>query len=245
MRTSQQVRLFDLEAKSPLFLLEGLPTVRVFAWGPRFTKQYLDYLNTSQRPFYLLFCIQRWLGLVLDFLTAVLVTPMMVLVVELRAQLSPQYVALAFVQIMSFGQSLARVIQNWTQLETSFGAVARVKTFCIDTESENRPTETGTAPENWPTHGRVTIENLVASYDSRGADGSSSRSSKPVLHNMSLNIPACTKVGICGCSGSGKSLLLGCILRLLDVAPDSRITIDGIDITTLPQWPSCRNTLSF
>ncbi|OQD66811.1 hypothetical protein PENPOL_c004G00223 [Penicillium polonicum] len=233
VRTSRQIRLFDLEAKSPLFtqfldLLQGLSTVRAFAWGPRFIDRYLDLLDASQRPFYLLFCIQRWLGLVLDIMTAVLVTVMMVLVVKLRAQLSPQYVALAFVQIMSFGQSLAHVIQDWTQLETSFGAVARVKTFCADTESENRPTETGTVPKNWPAHGRVTIKDLVASYDAHGGG-------EPVLRGVSLDIPAGAKVGICGRSGSGKSSLLGCILRLLEVGPGSRITIDGVDITTLPR----------
>lgn len=232
VRTSRQIRLFDLEAKSPLFtqfldLLQGLSTVRAFAWGPRFIERYLDLLDASQRPFYLLFCIQRWLGLVLDLMTAVLVTVMMVLVVKLRAQLSAQYVALAFVQVMSFGQSLAHVIQDWTQLETSFGAVARVKTFCTDTESENRPAETGVVPEDWPAHGRVTIENLVASYDARGDE--------PVLRGVSLDIPAGAKVGICGRSGSGKSSLLGCTLRLLELGPGSRITIDGVDITTLPR----------
>ncbi|OAA63457.1 ABC transporter, transmembrane domain, type 1 [Niveomyces insectorum RCEF 264] len=233
VRTSRQVRLFDLEAKSPLFtqfldLLQGLSTVRAFAWGPRFVERYLDLLDASQKPFYLLYCIQRWLGLVLDLLTAVLVTVMMALAVKLRAQLSPSYVALAFVQIMSFGQSLARVIQDWTQFETSFGAVARVKTFCTDTESEKGPAETGAVPENWPAHGRVTIENLTASYDTRGG-------SEPVLRGVSLDIPAGAKVGICGRSGSGKSSLLGCILRLLEVGPGSRITIDGVDITTLPR----------
>ncbi|GKT51746.1 ABC transporter atnG [Colletotrichum spaethianum] len=233
VRTSRQIRLFDLEAKSPLFtqfldLLQGLSTVRAFAWGPRFIEQYLDLLDASQRPFYLLFCIQRWLGLVLDLMTAVLVTVMMVLVVKLRAQLSAQYVALALVKVMSFGQSLAHVIQDWTQLETSFGAVARVKMFCTDTESENRPAETDAVPENWPAHGRVTIEDLEASYDALGGG-------EPVLRGVSLDIPAGAKVGICGRSGSGKSSLLGCILRLLEVGPGSRITIDGVDITTLPR----------
>ncbi|CEL03679.1 hypothetical protein ASPCAL04825 [Aspergillus calidoustus] len=236
LRTSQQIRLLDLEAKSPLFtqfldLLQGLSTVRAFAWGPRFIERYLDLLDASQRPFYLLFCIQRWLALVLDLMTVVLVTVMMVLVVKLRDQLSPQLVALAFVQIMSFGQSLARVIQDWTKLETSLGAVARVKTFCTGTVSENRPTETGTVPENWPTHGHVVIEDLVAAYDSRESGGHGD----PVLRGVTLDIPAGTKVGICGRSGSGKSSLLGCILRLLEVAPGSRITIDGVDITTLPR----------
>lgn len=232
VRTSRQIRLFELEARSPLFtqfldLLQGLSTVRAFAWGPHFLERYLNLLDASQKPFYLLFCIQRWLGLVLDLMTAILVTVMMTLVVTLQAQISASLVALALVQVMSFGQSLAHVIQDWTQLETSFGAVARVKTFCTDTESENRSNETGTPPENWPAHGGVTIENLVASYNAGGSD--------PVLRGVSLDIPAGAKIGICGRSGSGKSSLLGCILRLLEVDPGSSIIIDGVDITTLPR----------
>ncbi|KAJ5901474.1 hypothetical protein N7495_002002 [Penicillium taxi] len=152
VRTSRQIRLFDLEAKSLLFtqffdLFQGLSTVRAFAWGPRFIERYLDLLDASQRPFYLLFCIQRWLGL-------------------LRAQLSA--------------------------------------------------------------HGHVIIKDLVASYDARSGG-------EPVLRGVSLGIPAGAKVGICGRSGSGKSSLLGCTLRLLEVGPGSRITIDGVGITTLPQ----------
>ncbi|KAL6232713.1 P-loop containing nucleoside triphosphate hydrolase protein [Aspergillus navahoensis] len=233
VRTSRQIRLFDLEAKSPLFtqfldLIEGLTTVRAFKWGPRFIERYLDLLDASQRPFYLLFCIQRWLGLVLDLMTAVLLTVMMVLVVQLQEQLTAQYVALAFVQVMSFGQSLAHVIQDWTQLETSFGAVARIKTFCSDTESEDQPGEMGSVPERWPAHGHIAITDLVALYNAGGGG-------EPILRGVSLDIPAGAKVGICGRSGSGKSSLLGCILRPLELGPGSRITIDGIDITTLPR----------
>ncbi|KAL4749632.1 P-loop containing nucleoside triphosphate hydrolase protein [Aspergillus terricola var. indicus] len=158
----------------------------------------------------------------------------MVLVVELRAQLAPQFVTLAFAQVMSFGQSLAHVIRDWTQVETSFGAVARAKTFCFNTESENRSAETGAVPENWPAHGRVTIEDLVASYDAPAVGGG-----EPVLRGVSLDIPAGAKVGICGRSGSGKSSLLGCILRLLEVDPGSRIIIDGVDIATLPRQAIC------
>ncbi|KAF4625089.1 hypothetical protein G7Y89_g13080 [Cudoniella acicularis] len=64
LKTSRQIRLLDLEAKSPLFtqfldLLQGLPSVRAFAWEARFKEKYLELLDASQRPYYLLFCIQR------------------------------------------------------------------------------------------------------------------------------------------------------------------------------------------
>ena len=69
--TSRQVRLMDLEAKGPLcthFLesLAGIVTIRAFGWASAYRKKNSVYLDQSQVPFYLLFAIQNWLGLVLE-----------------------------------------------------------------------------------------------------------------------------------------------------------------------------------
>ncbi|KAL2181082.1 P-loop containing nucleoside triphosphate hydrolase protein [Thermothelomyces heterothallicus CBS 202.75] len=231
LKTSRQMRILDLEAKSPLFtqfldLLQGLSSVRAFAWQAAFKERYLELLDASQRPYYLLFCVQRWLAFVLDVLVAILATVIMILVVTLRSQVSSQFVAMALLNVTSFSQFLALVIQGWTQLETSFGAVARVQEFCSATENENRPTETSPAPEHWPSRGHVALENLTASYAVGAA---------PVLHGVTLDIPAGTKVGICGRSGSGKSSLVASLLRMLEISPNSHIRFDGIDISTLPR----------
>lgn len=227
LKTSRQIRILDLEAKSPLFtqfldLLQGLSSVRAFGWEVPFKEKYLALLDASQRPYYLLFCIQRWLGLVLDLMVAVLVSIMMVLVVTLRARLSPQLMALALLNSMTLSQFLAHVIQGWTKLETSFGSVARVKSFCDETENENLGCGEHPAPEGWPACGRVTIENLSASY---------TPNEEPVLHGVTFDIPPGSKVGICGRSGSGKSSLISTLLRLLEIKPGSRILFDDVDIT--------------
>jgi len=60
-------------------------------------------------------------------------------------------------------------------------------------------------------------------------------SEEPVLRNISLDILAGFKVGIRGRSGSGKSSLVACLLRLLDTKAESLIRIDGVDIATLPR----------
>lgn len=55
------------------------------------------------------------------------------------------------------------------------------------------------------------------------------RPGKPALHDLTVDIPAGSKVAIVGRSGSGKSTALALLLRLYD--PDSgRITIDGHDL---------------
>lgn len=51
-----------------------------------------------------------------------------------------------------------------TKLETSIGAVSRVKTFSTDTQSEALPAEIVIPPENWPVRGLIEFKDVSASY---------------------------------------------------------------------------------
>ncbi|KAH7226497.1 P-loop containing nucleoside triphosphate hydrolase protein [Fusarium oxysporum] len=231
LRTSRQIRILELQANSPLFTqfldtLQGLSSVRSFGWVKQFKEQHFQFLDASQRPYYLLFSIQRWLAVILDLAVAALATILMVLIVKLRDNFEPKFVAMALLNVTSFSQYLTQLIKNYTQLETSLGAVSRTKEFCSTTDSENLPGEVVTPPESWPSHGHVQIENLTAAYTTSG---------EPVLHEVSLEISAGFKVGVVGRSGSGKSSLMACLLRMLEVDSKSSIKFDGIDITTLPR----------
>ncbi|WP_438021557.1 ATP-binding cassette domain-containing protein [Sorangium sp. So ce315] len=57
--------------------------------------------------------------------------------------------------------------------------------------------------------------------------------SRPVLDDVSLSIPAGAVVGICGRSGSGKSMLLRLLLRL-DEPSSGAITVGGVDLRRIP-----------
>ncbi|KAJ5715248.1 uncharacterized protein N7483_012429 [Penicillium malachiteum] len=238
LRTSRQMRFLDLEAKSPLFSqfiesLSGLVTIRSFGWTEAFESQSLALLDTSQKPFYLLFCIQRWLELALDISVAILGAILMVLVVKLRTELGAGYVGLAILNVITFSQSLSDILRNWAQLETSIGAVSRVRDFVKHTANENRPEENGTAGfpgndfSNWPSKGQIEFRNVDASYNAGDQ--------KYVLRNLSMSIKAGEKIGICGRSGSGKSSLLASLFRMLEVESHSQILIDGVDITRIPR----------
>jgi ATP-binding cassette, subfamily C (CFTR/MRP), member 1 len=221
----------DLEAKSPLYShflesLNGLVTIRAFGWAEKFQEINLSLLDVSQKPYYLLFCIQRWLSLILDLLVTALAVILMVLVVKLRTDISPGYVGLALLNVMNFNELLARIIKNSTTLETSFGAIARLKSFSEHTANENLPGKNHSIPENWPAHGAIEFKNVSASYTPE---------SNLVVRNLSMSVKAGEKIGICGRSGSGKSSLITTLFRMLEITPESSITIDGIDITTLPR----------
>lgn len=231
LRTSRQIRLLDLEAKSPLYshfieTLSGLTTIRAFGWTEKFREQNLVLLDTSQKPYYLLFCIQRWLGLVLDLLVTALAVILMILIVKLRASISPGYVGLALLNVMTFNEALTQIIKNWTNMETAIGAISRLKNFSATTATENLPLEKQSVPENWPAFGAIEFKNVKASY---------TPTSIPVIHNLNLSIKPGEKIGICGRSGSGKSSLIAALFRMLELHPGSSILIDGIDISTLPR----------
>jgi ATP-binding cassette, subfamily B, multidrug efflux pump len=75
-----------------------------------------------------------------------------------------------------------------------------------------------------PMEGSIELLNLSFSYDAN---------SVPVLNQINLKIPAGTKCGIIGETGSGKSSLVHLILRLFE-PPDGTVFIDGVDVKQIP-----------
>ncbi|KAJ5150816.1 ABC transporter integral membrane type 1 [Penicillium canariense] len=211
LRTSRQIRLLDLEAKSPLYThftesLQGLHTIRAFAWSEHLISQNTMHLDISQRPFYLLLCLQRWLNLVLDLIVAALAIILMSLAVALRHSMNTGLLGVAMVSIVNFGQTLSYFITYWTMLETSLGAIARTKQYMAETPSEEVKGAQNLPPD-WPSESSIEICDVSASYRNAGRE---------VLTDVSLSIPAGQRLAICGRSGSGKSTLIALLLRLMD-----------------------------
>lgn len=81
---------------------------------------------------------------------------------------------------------------------------------------------TDQAAEDKDIVGNISMHNVSLSYNGN----------QTVLHNITLNIPSGTSVGIVGAVGSGKSSLVGLIPRLYDVSSGS-VSIDGTDIRNI------------
>ena len=230
LRTSRQLRLLDLETSAPLHThfsetMAGLASIRAFAWTEAFHARHLERLDYSQKPFYLLMCIQQWLAVVLDLVVFALVTVLMTIIVLKRHTMNPALVGVGLLNVTVFNSTLTNLVKNYTMMETSIGAIARLRDFSRNTENENKAQET-TAPETaWPKAGAVDIRNFAASY---------SESSPLVLEDINLSIRPGEKLGICGRSGSGKSSLLASLFHLLEFR-DGNITIDGQDIAFVPR----------
>jgi ATP-binding cassette, subfamily C (CFTR/MRP), member 1 len=75
---------------------------------------------------------------------------------------------------MSFGDILNYIIRWWTQMETSVGAIARLKSLgdkvphedntYRENSDDNIDKTIDLIPPEWPAHGQIEIKDVSASY---------------------------------------------------------------------------------
>lgn len=228
LRTSRQLRFLELESRSALYssfleTVEGVSTIRAFGWQKPFEVNNTEQLETSQRPFYILLCLQRWLNIFLDLLIACIAVGIIALAVAMK-DTTGAAIGVSLNLILVANTTLLRLVESWTSLEISLGAISRLKSVSEDTPQESKPEENFCPDESWPSVGAIELDNVTVSYNPNSV----------ALKNISLKIAAGQKVVICGRTGSGKSTLLLNLLHLLDLQSGS-IKIDGVDISRVPR----------
>ncbi|KAJ6788053.1 hypothetical protein PWT90_09274 [Aphanocladium album] len=227
LRTSRQMRHLDLECKTPLYThfaetASGLRHIRAFGWEHDNFERSLRLLDVSQKPFYAMSAIQRWLSFYLDMFACTIGTTVTAFAVKFSHTTSAPALGLSFLNLVWFGLALGFFIQAWVGLETSVGALSRLREFLDHTPVESR-VPTKHLPPNWPQYGSVVFKNVTARYSD----------DTPIsLKNVSLDVAPGSKIGITGRTGSGKSSLLLTLLGFLDYS--GTIEIDGVDISTIP-----------
>lgn len=189
LRTSRQLRWPELESRSAvssscLETVQGLATIRAFGWPIAVARRNASCLNDSQRPLYLLLCLQRWLNVVLDMIVACLAVGGVWLGVVLsrRQQVESSdsrggggQIGVALNMIILANTTLLRLVQSWTNLEISLGAVARLRESVQETPQEEKngdpenDTEECVRPEDslparWPASGSIELVDVTASY---------------------------------------------------------------------------------
>jgi ATP-binding cassette subfamily B multidrug efflux pump len=134
--------------------------------------------------------------------------------------------AISLGEFVAFGAYLAML--NWPMIalgwvvnlfergEASMGRINELLGAPVEVEDQALAAET-------EIRGAVSFRGLSFAYD----DG------RPVLHDVSLEVPAGSTVAIVGPTGSGKSTLVSLIPRLHD-APPGTVFVDGCDIRRLP-----------
>ncbi|KAF4950152.1 hypothetical protein FSARC_13295 [Fusarium sarcochroum] len=232
LRTSRQLRLLDLEAKSPLYThfldtSKGISTIRALGWVQENIKHNHLLLNQSQRPMYLLAMVQRWLYLTLNMVVAVTATALVSLITQLRSSSSLSGASL--VTLMTLSQSLGDIVRFYAALETSIGAVGRLQNFTTQTGTESIPQDDMQPDQGWPSKGSIEVQGVWATY------GESAQ--EYALQGIDVSIHAGERIALCGRTGSGKSslilLLLGLLQPLEKDGVESALSIYAVPLSSI------------
>ena len=125
---------------------------------------------------------------------------------------------------------LGSLILEWTTLETSLGAVARLQSFMKDTPTKDKDGVTE-QPVTWPSRGEIEFKNVSASY-------SPEPDARSAINDFSFHIKSGESVAIVGRTGSGKSSIILTLLNFL--YHTGTITIDGVNISNIPREQLCQ-----
>lgn len=168
LRTSRQVRLLDLESRTPLYSImnetqAGVETIRGLGWQEQTIQKSLKLVDNSQVPFYYMFIIQRWLFIVLCLMGSVLAIILTAMALYITDTANQAAIGLGLSQAIHFTMATVKFIQRWTKLETSLGAIARLRTFIKETPSESDEGRKP-APDNWPSQGAIAFRDVNVRY---------------------------------------------------------------------------------
>ncbi|MGA8165425.1 MAG: ATP-binding cassette domain-containing protein [Waddliaceae bacterium] len=129
---------------------------------------------------------------------------------------------------LDISRHVRRTIEGWGNAESQVTALERLS------ELKSTPQEKENLlkiSDSWPTSGHISFRNYSARYDN---------GLPLVLKSVNINLPSGSKVGIIGRTGAGKSSLCQALLGALETTSGS-VSIDGVDITTIPPETLRRN----
>lgn len=109
---------------------------------------------------------------------------------------------------------LGRIVEVWQRALASMGRLDEI--FYEKTDITN---DADSVAEE-VTRGEIEIKDLSFTYPN---------STKEVLKNINIHVPAGKTLGIAGSTGSGKTTLMNLLLRLYKIE-DGKIFVDGVDI---------------
>ncbi|KAJ4748880.1 hypothetical protein LUZ62_083285 [Rhynchospora pubera] len=204
--------------------MAGAVTIRAFGKEDHFFANHISLIDKNASPFLHNFGSTEWLILRIEIMSAAILTTSALLITMLPpGTFSSGFVGMALSYGLTLNTWLVVAINDQCTLSNVIISVERLNQYMnIESEAplilkESQP------PLDWPTAGRVELENLKIRY----------QPDLPlVLHGITCTFEGGHKIGIVGRTGSGKTTLISALFRLVEPA-GGKIIIDGQDITKI------------
>jgi ATP-binding cassette subfamily C (CFTR/MRP) protein 1 len=221
---------------SPIFTvfsesLSGVETLRASGLQSLFSGRFITALNRNLRVLYAQTATNRWLGIRLELLAAAL-TLIVGLVTCLGWDIAAgvAFSGLVLCYTSSMNSSMNWAIRSITMTESNLTSFERMERYA-STPSEAR--NGAIPPSTWPERGEIALQSLEVRYRPE---------LPPALTDISCRIPAGSRVGVVGRTGSGKSTLILSLLRMIEPSA-GYVEIDGVNLSSI-SLQALRSSLS-
>ncbi|KAF8558202.1 ABC transporter [Imleria badia] len=202
--------------------LSGLTTISAYGETDRFKKENVELVDVENRAYWLTVTNQRWLGIRLDLLGAILTFAVAILTVGTRFSISPGQTGVVLSYILMVQQSFGWMVRQVAEVENDMNAVERIIHYANEVEQEApHQVKDSAAPPSWPSKGRIVMKDVFMKYRPELSF---------VLKGLSMDIASGEKIGIVGRTGAGKSSIMTALYRVVELSSGS-IQIDGVDIS--------------
>lgn len=232
MKSVRELRRLVLISQSPTFSylkesLDGVASIRAFGKEKQCQAKMQKLIDTNSKVFYSTFAASSWLSTTIQFLSLLMVVPVLCFSVVSGGIINAGFLAIALTNALSIGGTLQGIVQSYIALEISLVSIERIKEYIdLPSEGESRNLLARPLPESeWPLQGEIVFNNFSTGYRADDED-------ECVLKNICLTIKAGSRVAVVGRTGSGKSTLVLSLFQLLQ-AKSGSICIDGVDIANI------------
>lgn len=233
---SREIQRLCSISLSPIFSvfsesLGGVETLRASGLQGVFGSRFRESLDRNMRALYGQTATNRWLGIRLELLgTTVILVVGLATTLGLDIAAGVAFSGLVLCYTSSMTSTMNWAIRSLSMTENNLTSFERMERYASTTPELRAGV---LPPRDWPERGEVAIRDLEVRYRPDLA---------PALSGISCTIPAGSRVGIVGRTGSGKSTLILSLLRLIEPTA-GHIEIDGIDLNSL-QLGALRNSIS-
>ena len=228
IKSSREIKRLDSISRSPIYAnfgetLDGTSVIRAYEKQQQFIQKNYDLLDINQQAYFIICSSNCWLGIRLEFAGTVIIGAAALLAVIYKNPLNTVFTSMAALAIsysLDTTQDLNWLVRMTTDMETQIVAVERIEEYSKLPSEAPAHVENAMLNEQWPSKGLIDIHQLTMRYRPE---------LEPVLKQLSLQIQPGEKVGVVGRTGAGKSSLILCLMRIIELEGGS-ITIDGINI---------------
>lgn len=207
-------------------VLSAVRVVKAFGQEEAEEKRFLDRSHEAEKARVRLAFADSTFGLAVNMTTAVGMA--LVLFVGMENVLAKTLALGSLLMVLTYLAQLYTPLQNITyhvaSLQASAASADRAfEVLAEEAEKDSDATAEGRQDLRQRVTGSIEFHDVSFGYDPK----------RPVLRNLSIRVPAGTRVGLVGRTGSGKTTFVNMLVRFHEPAA-GRILLDGVDLREYP-----------